>query len=135
MRAFVLSLTLCAVASAWRLPAALAQDTVAIPHAAYTGETYQSLDIVSRGFYLGGLLDGLLGAPLLGAGVHLTETLHQCLLRFHPAQTVAIVDKYVAAHPADLPLDMHILALQALRGACPEFDAEFRHTMQPAPRH
>src|SRR5271170_2612180 len=128
MRTLIAALMLCSAAGASGSPPAMAQDTVAIPHSAFTGETYRSLDNVSRGFYVAGLVDGLLGAPLLGAGAHLTETLHQCLLQFHPAQTVAIVDKYIADHPTDWQLDMHILALQALRGVCPTFETEYRRT-------
>lgn len=111
-------------------PPAPAQAAVTIPHAAYTGDVYRGLDDASRGFYVAGLMDGLLGAPLLAGNAHLAETLHACLLQFHPAQTVAMMDQYVAAHPQDQQLDMHILGLQALRGACPDFESEFRATFR-----
>jgi hypothetical protein len=78
-------------------------------------------------------MDGLLGAPLLGANARVAEGLHECLLQFPPAQTVAIIDQYIADHPADLQLDMHILAVQALRPVCPSFETEFRRTFQLHP--
>jgi hypothetical protein len=129
MRRFLIAVLLCESAALSLSPLVLAQDAVAIPHSAYTGEIYRNLDTVSRGFYLAGLVDGLLGAPLLGANEHLTETLHNCVLQFHPAQTVAIVDKYIADHPADWQFDMHILTVEALQAVCPGFDSENRRAL------
>jgi hypothetical protein len=132
-RNWITAFMLCGSAALCGAPPALAQGGVAIPHSAFTGETYRNLDNVSRAYYLAGLVDGLLGAPLLAGNARLAETLHECLLQFHPAQTVAIVDKYIADHPADWQLDMHILALQALRAVCPSFESEFRRSFQQHP--
>lgn len=95
-----------------------------VPHGAYTGLEYRQRTEDERSYYLAGLWDGLLAAPLFGADEKLSESFHQCLLQFKTAQLLAIVDKHLADHPVQWQQDMQALALSALRESCPAFEAD-----------
>jgi hypothetical protein len=94
---------------------------IVVPHSAWTGNDYQEHDDAARVQYIQGLVDGFLAAPFFGADSTLVEALHQCLVPMKIPQVAAIVEKYLAGHPEVWHDDMHALALQALRPACPGY--------------
>ena len=103
--------------------AAVAQ-TVTMPPAAETGSTYRDLDATTRGWYIRGLVDGYLGAAQFGGDESLVAAFAKCLNGMTSIEIEALVDKYLADHPAQLHKGMHALAANAITDSCPEYSKD-----------
>jgi|HubBroStandDraft_3_1064219.scaffolds.fasta_scaffold203663_2 hypothetical protein len=103
--------------------AAVAQ-TVTMPPAAETGSTYRDLDATTRGWYIRGLVDGYLGAAQFGGDENLVAAFAKCLNGMTSIEIEALVDKYLADHPAQLHKGMHALAANAITDSCPEYSKD-----------
>jgi hypothetical protein len=115
--AFAGSLFLCC--------AALAQ-TITMPTAAESGTSYRELDATTRGWYVRGLVDGFLGAAQFGGDENLVGAFSKCLGGMTSVEIEALVDKYLADHPALWRKGMHALAANAITDSCPDYSKELR---------
>jgi len=102
---------------------AIAQ-TVAMPPSAESGTTYRELDSTTRGWYVRGLVDGFLGAAQFGGDENLVAAFSKCLDGLTSVEIEALVDKYLADHPALLRKGMHALAANAITDSCPEYSKD-----------
>lgn len=101
-------------------------QTVSMPTAAETGSTYRELDATTRGWYVRGLVDGLLGAAQFGGDENLVAAFSKCLAGMTSLDIEALVDKYLADHPAQLHKGMHALAANAITDSCPDYTKELQ---------
>jgi hypothetical protein len=102
---------------------ALAQS-ITMPPAAESGNSYRDLDATTRGWYVRGLVDGFLGAAQFGGDEHLVVAFSKCLDGMTSIEIEALVDKYLAEHPAMLHKGMLALAANAITESCPEYSKE-----------
>ena len=82
------------------------------------------MDATTRGWYVRGLVDGFLGAAQFGGDEHLVVAFSKCLDGMTSIEIEALVDKYLAEHPAMLHKGMHALAANAITESCPEYSKE-----------
>jgi hypothetical protein len=103
-------------------------QTVSMPPAAESGTTYRELDATTRGWYVRGLVDGFLGAAQFGGDENLVTAFSRCLNGMTSVEIEALVDKYLAEHPALLHKGMHALAANAITDSCPEYSKELQRS-------
>jgi hypothetical protein len=120
MRRFVL------FAASMLMAASAMAQTVSMPAAAETGNTYRELDATTRGWYVRGLVDGLLGAAQFGGDENLVAAFSKCLSGMTSIEIEALVDKYLADHPAQLHKGMHALTANAITDSCPDYSKELQ---------
>jgi hypothetical protein len=101
-------------------------QTITMPTAAESGTSYRELDATTRGWYVRGLVDGFLGAAQFGGDENLVVAFSKCLDGMTSLEIEALVDKYLADHPALLRKGMHALAANAITESCPEYSKELR---------
>jgi hypothetical protein len=99
-------------------------QTITMPPAAESGTSYRELDSTTRGWYVRGLVDGFLGAAQFGGDENLVVAFSKCLDGMTSIEIEALVDKYLAEHPAQLHKGMHALAANAITESCPEYSKE-----------
>jgi hypothetical protein len=99
-------------------------QTITMPPAAESGTSYRELDSTTRGWYVRGLVDGFLGAAQFGGDENLVVAFSKCLDGMTSIEIEALVDKYLAEHPALLRKGMHALAANAITESCPEYSKE-----------
>jgi hypothetical protein len=99
-------------------------QSISMPPAAESGTTYRELDATTRGWYVRGLVDGFLGAAQFGGDENLLVAFSKCLSGMNSVEIEALVDKYLADHPALWHKGMHALAANAITDSCPEYSKE-----------
>ena len=73
-----------------------------------------------------GLVDGLLGAAQFGGEENLAVAFSKCLNGMTSIEIEALVDKYLADHPALWRRGMHALVANAITESCPEYSKELQ---------
>jgi hypothetical protein len=101
-------------------------QTITMPPSAESGASYRELDATTRGWYVRGLVDGLLGAAQFGGEENLAVAFSKCLNGMTSIEIEALVDKYLADHPALWRRGMHALVANAITESCPEYSKELQ---------
>ncbi|MFA4901756.1 MAG: hypothetical protein WC600_03320 [Desulfobaccales bacterium] len=92
-------------------------QNVFIHNGFYKGNNYMQLDVEDKAKYCMGLLDGILLSPLFGASKSKLSWLESRVDGIANYQLVAIIDKFMQAHPERWHENMHTLAYSALANA------------------
>jgi hypothetical protein len=96
---------------------------VAVSDGFYTAQEYRALPDDAKGYYVSGLIDGILLTPIFERSRSedpppRIRALKTCIKEMTNTQLQAIVDKYLAEHPEEWDSGMHILTFRVLLATC-----------------
>ena len=86
-----------------------------------TGEECHRHSDASIGWYMAGVVDGLLVSPFAGAPETRIKPLNQCLTGVTSTQLSATLKKWLKEHPERWHEGCHVAAFSALKQMCEDF--------------